>query len=302
VGHPRVIVVGSVNVDLVMRVPRLPRPGETVTGGVFATRPGGKGGNAASAAARLGAATWLVGFTGQDDLGSEAREALVDAGVDLEHLHGTDEAATGVAHVLVDDAGENAIAVAPGANAVLRPRHVEDAVRALARRGAVVLANLEAPLAAVEAAAATARAAGARFVLDPAPARDLPQELIAACDVLTPNEGEAAALGHGPPDELLALGAGAVVVTEGPRGCTLYRAGEPPHEQPAFAVDVVDTTGAGDAFAGALAWALAGGDPLEEAVRLASAAGALATRGLGARGSQPGARELRRLARDLELS
>jgi ribokinase len=294
VSHRRVIVVGSVNVDLVMRVARLPRPGETVTGGSFTTTHGGKGGNAASAAARLGAATWLVGFTGVDDLGDEAREELLAAGVNVSYLHGTSEAATGVAQVQVDQRGENAIAVAPGANALLGPAHVEEAVRALARPGAVVLANLEAPLEAVAAAARCARRIGARFVLDPAPARSLPDELVAECDVLTPNEGEANALGGGV-EGLLERGAGAVVVTCGPQGATLHRAGQEPLHQTAFPVDAVDTTGAGDAFNGAIAWALAGGVPLEDAVRLACAAGALATLGVGARASQPAARDVERL-------
>jgi ribokinase len=294
VSHRRVIVVGSVNVDLVMRVQRLPQPGETVTGGSFTTTPGGKGGNAASAAARLGASTWLVGFTGVDDLGDEAREELLAAGVNVSYLHGTSEAATGVAQVQVDQRGENAIAVAPGANALLGPAHVEEAVRALARPGAVVLANLEAPLEAVAAAARCARRIGARFVLDPAPARSLPDELVAECDVLTPNEGEANALGGGV-EGLLERGAGAVVVTSGSDGATLHRAGHEPLHQASFPVDAVDTTGAGDAFNGAIAWALAGGVPLEDAVRLACAAGALATLGVGARASQPGARDVERL-------
>ena len=293
--HPRVIVVGSVNVDLVMRVPRLPRPGETVTGGLFATAPGGKGGNAASAAARLGAATWLVGFTGIDDLGDEARERLLEAGVDVSYLHGTSEAATGVAHVQVDQRGENSIAVAPGANALLASAHVEEAVRALARPGSVVLANLEAPLEAVTAGARCAREVGARFVLNPAPARLLPDELLGHCDLLTPNEGEALELGDGAVEGLLERGAEAVVVTRGPAGCTLHRRGVEDYEQPSFPVDAVDTTGAGDAFNGAMAWALARGLPLEEAVRLACAAGALATLAVGARASQPSARDVERL-------
>jgi ribokinase len=287
----RVIVVGSVNVDLVVRVPRLPGPGETVSEGSFSRGPGGKGGNAAVAAARLGADTSMVGCVGDDDFGEAAREDLESGGVDCTWL-GTSSAPTGVAQIIVDGAGENLIAVASGANRDLGAGFAADAVRGLASQGAVVMANLEIREETVLAAAKAARAAGCRFLLNPAPARELPDELLGLCDVLTPNQHELGLLGRASAEELLAAGAGAVVVTRGGEGAEVRVAGEEPRLQQAFAVDVVDTTGAGDAFSAALAWSLADGQALDEAVRRAAAAGGLATQALGARAALPTCSEL----------
>jgi ribokinase len=283
---PAVVVVGSVNVDLVLSLPQLPVAGETVIGGRFQRAPGGKGGNQAVAAARLGARTWLIGCVGDDDLGRQARQDLRQAGVDTSLL-GTGDAPTGVAAVLVDAAGENAIGVASGANNQLDPDRVRAAVASIGPRDAVVLACLEIPDAAVLAASEAAAARGWPFLLDPAPARPLPPELLGGCAVLTPNQHEAARLGPASVQNLLAGGVGAVVVTRGADGADLYRPGQPVLHQPPFAVAVVDTTGAGDAFSAALAWALASGHPLEQAIRVAAAAGALSTRALGARASLP---------------
>ena len=307
--QPVVIVVGSVNTDLVIRAPALPRPGETVTGGRFARAQGGKGANQAAAAARLGARTVLAAAVGDDEFGREALADLVARGVDVSCV-GLSRAATGVALIVVDERGENQIAVAPGANAQVGAELVERAleVAVLAPAGStvvspagrgggvgpVVLASLEVGDGAIVAAARGARARGLGFVLNPAPARRLPAEVLAACDVLTPNEGEAAALGG--VETLLAAGAGAVLVTRGARGAELHLRGEAILPIPAFPVEPVDTTGAGDAFNGALAWALAGGRSLEEAAILAAAAGALATRGLGARGALPERAEVEALA------
>lgn len=284
-----VVVVGSVNVDLVVRVPRLPGPGETVIGGRFHRAAGGKGANQAAAAARLGAPTWFVGLVGQDDLGREARADLEAAGVDV-GLLGPGEEPTGVAAILVDASGENLIAVASGANAELGAEHVEAAMRRIDVGNAVVLSNLEVPDEAVAAAASAAGERGWPFVLNPAPARALPEEVVALATVLVPNETEVAQLGG--PDALLDGGATAVLVTLGSRGAALHRPGASPRHVPAFPVDAVDTTGAGDAFCGALAWALAAGWDLEEAARLAAGAGALACRAVGARASLPAAEEL----------
>jgi ribokinase len=285
-GGAAVVVVGSVNVDLVLSVPRLPAPGETVIGGRVRRAPGGKGGNQAVAAARLGARTWLVGCVGDDDFGLQAREDLREAGVDISLL-GTGRTPTGVAAVIVDAAGENAIAVASGANHDLDPDMVRDACASIPSPAAVVLACLEVPEPAVLAAAEAAAARGWPFVLNPAPARPLPPELLGRCAVLTPNQHEATALGPSSVEDLLAAGVEAVVVTRGAQGADLYRPDQPVLHQPPFAVPVLDTTGAGDAFSAALAWALAGGHPLEEAVRVAAAAGALSTRAVGARASLP---------------
>jgi ribokinase len=291
-----VVVVGSVNVDLIVRVPRLPLRGETVIGGTFSRAPGGKGANAAAAAARLGARTWFVGLVGRDDLGREAREDLEGAGVDVSGLAEVEEP-TGVAAILVDNAAENAIAVASGANAAVTPEHVRAAVNGIDAERAVVMSNLEIPERAVSAAAQAAADRRWPFVLNPAPARRLPAEVVAACDVVAPNETEAASLGG--VEELLAGGARAVVVTRGPAGADLHRTGRDVHHQDAFAIDAVDTTGAGDAFCAALAVALSEGRVLEDAVRNAAAAGALACRAVGARASLPTREEVHRLTVEL---
>lgn len=283
------VVVGSVNVDLVVRVHRLPSPGETVTGGTFHRALGGKGANQAAAAAKLGARTRLVGLTGDDEFGRLAREDLAAHGVDLTGL-GRGEGPTGVATILVDSGGENLIAVAPGANHEVTAAHVATHLERLGEPGGVVLSVLEVPDEAVEAAAVTARDRGSRFVLNPAPARALPAELLARCDVLTPNEHELRALGG--VDALHGLGVGAVVVTRGAEGAEVHLPGRAPLHVDPFRAEVIDTTGAGDAFNGTFAWALAEGRPLDQAVRLAAAAGALATRALGARAGLPDRAEL----------
>jgi len=289
--RPSVVVVGSVNMDLVVAVPALPGRGETVVGGTFARALGGKGANQAAAAAKLGARVWLVGLTGDDDFGREARDDLETRGVDVSAL-GSSSKPTGVASILVDDAGQNMIAVASGANHALSAGDVTERLRDLAAEDMVLLANLEIPDEAILAAAEHASRSGWRFVLNPAPARPLPQDLLARCDILTPNEAEADALGS--VGALLGLGVGAVVVTLGAEGARVHRGDGSIEHQPSIAVDVVDTTGAGDAFNGVLAWSLASGHDLEDAVRWATAAGALACRALGARASLPDREELER--------
>jgi len=284
-----VVVMGSVNMDLVVRIPTLPGPGETVAGGVFARALGGKGANQAAAAAKLGARVWLVGLTGDDDFGREARVDLEARGVDISTL-GSAPDPTGVAAIMVDDSGENLIAVASGANHDLSGDLVAERLMDVPADDAVLLANLEVPDDAVGAAAAAAAERGWSFVLDPAPARPLPDALVARCDVLTPNEHEALALGSA--EDILAHGAGAVVMTRGANGADMFRPGAEPLHWEALPVEVVDTTGAGDAFNGALAWSLAEGGDLGEAVRFAVAAGALACRALGARAGLPDRGEL----------
>jgi ribokinase len=278
-----VIVVGSANVDLVMRVPRLPAPGETVIGGAFSRAPGGKGANQAAAAATLGARTRFVGKVGEDDLGAWTRSDLERTGVDCTAL-GTSPSPTGVAQIWVDDAGENAITVASGANADVDGAFVADALAAIGAAEAVVLANLEIPDEAVRAAADGAAERGWPFVLNPAPARAVDPAVLRRVSVLTPNRAEAAALAPSI-DALLDAGPDTVVVTLGDAGAEVHRAGRDVHRQRAFAVEVRDTTGAGDAFSATLAWAIAEGRALGEAVRLAAGAGALATRAVGARSS-----------------
>ncbi|MEO7720431.1 MAG: ribokinase [Pseudolysinimonas sp.] len=290
-----VIVVGSINIDLVAAGGRMPRLGETVSMQRFAQVQGGKGGNQASAAAALGAQVHFVGAVGSDHWGEAARSDLADRGIDVSGL-ATVDGATGVAIILVDDDGENSIAIVPGANAAVTPSAVEGAIAAIESDDAVLVVCLEIPLESVVAAARTAVARGWRVVLNPAPASELPAELIAAATVITPNETEVEQLGG--VDGLLAAGAGAVVVTRGGYGTELHPAdGAASHIAPSPA-DVVDTTGAGDAFTAALAVALANGRELGDAVAWASAAGAIATEGFGARGSLPTAADVdSRLAR-----
>jgi ribokinase len=289
---PGVIVVGSVNVDLVMRLPALPSPGETVIGGELSYGLGGKGCNAAVAAARLGADTALIGRVGRDEYGEDAIRQLRDAGVRVDGV-GRSDHPTGVAAVLADRSGENLIAVASGANAHLDASQVEAWLTSLTATGAAVLANLEVPTAAALRAAQAASARGWPFILDPAPARELPDELLALCDVITPNRHELAVLAVDAA-ALRSRGATAVVVTEGALGASVDTP-DGHWRQPAMAVDAVDSTGAGDAFAAALAVGLAGGDDLARAVQRATAAGALATRGVGAQASLPTAAEVERL-------
>jgi ribokinase len=289
--RPSVVVVGSVNMDLVVQIPTLPRRGETVAGGTFTRALGGKGANQAAAAAKLGARVWLVGLTGSDEFGREAREDLEAYGVDIAALSYSSRP-TGVASILVDGSGQNMIAVASGANHDLTGSAVFDRLGGLPIENAVLLANLEVPAEAISAAAEIARRRGWRFVLNPAPARPLSPSLLALCQVLTPNEAEADALGS--VDSLLSQGVGAVVLTLGADGTRVYRSDGSTVHQRSMPVEVVDTTGAGDAFNGALAWSLASGHGLEEAVRWATAAGALACRELGARGSLPDLKELER--------
>ena len=306
----RVVVVGSVNVDLVVRTARLPGPGETVIGGTFERHHGGKGGNQAVAAARLGRPTTFIGAVGDDAFGEEARTALRAEGVDVDMVMSILGEATGVALILVGAAGENLISVASGANARLTP---DDVVSALGRLGSlagdIVLVSREIPAEVAAEALRAARDAGARTVLNPAPATGIGAEELALADVITPNRPEleaiADALGfsggaHGGPEELAAwllprLATGAsVVVTLGGNGAVLVSPGGTPDRYRALPVTPVDSTGAGDAFNGALAVGLAEGRPLAESVRRAVAAAGLSTTVAGAREGMPRLADLER--------
>lgn len=296
----RVIVVGGVNVDLVVHSARLPGPGETVTGGVFERHDGGKGGNQAVAAARLGADVRFIGAVGADSFGSEARAALAAEGIDVSGLATNPDAATGIAVILVDATGENLISVASGANQAFGPAAVEGELARLGSLGGdVVLVSNELAARTVAAALRAASAAGARTILNPAPADDLDRGLLAVVDILTPNRGELRALTGTDAADLEAAQAPerlavreAVVVTLGADGALVVTHDGPPRPVAATAVNVVDTTGAGDAFNGALAAALAQGLALEEAVMRAVAGGGLATTRPGARAGMPTAAEL----------
>jgi ribokinase len=272
-----VVVVGSANLDVRLQVDRLPRAGETVLATRSDRGPGGKGANQAVAAARSGARTAFLGTLGADEGGALLVAALEDAGVDTGLVRRAARP-TGTAYVVVDDAGENLIVVDPGANHDLRD--LTDDERSAIAAAPVVLCQLEVPLATV-AGAATAVGPHGTFVLNAAPATNVPADLLELVDVLVVNEHEAATLaGHAPVPTM--------VVTRGDAGVVLARRGQPPVEVPAApARRVVDTTGAGDTFCGALAAALATGADLELAVRRAVVAGSLSVERPGAAESAP---------------
>ncbi len=289
-----IAVVGSLNLDLVVRVARHPRPGETLLGSDYERHPGGKGANQAVAAARLGGRVRMVGRVGDDDFGSLLRSALVADGVDVDAV-AVASRPTGVAFIQVAQGGQNTIVVAPGANDTLRPADLDGA---LFRGCRALLLQLEVPLDTVRRAARLAREAGARVVLNNAPAASLGARELADVSLLLVNESEAAlTLGRATEEVVEAPQAAAhdlcervpaAVVTLGERGVAWAERGEPASYRAAFPVTAVDTTAAGDAFAGALAVRLAAGDALDAAVRFASAAGALATTRPGAQPSLPG--------------
>ncbi|MCL4535024.1 MAG: ribokinase [Bacteroidetes bacterium] len=291
----RIIVVGSANMDLVVRAPRLPQPGETVLGARFYTAPGGKGANQAVAAARLGAAVCFVGRVGTDAFGDQLGASLREAGVGLEHTLRDPGAPTGVALITVDEIGQNTIVVASGANARLTAADVQSAAEAI-REAQVVMAQLEVPEEAVSAAAALAQQHNVPFLLNPAPARPIPAEVIRAAALLTPNEIEAQVLtGVAVSDlssaetagrKLLQQGAEAAVITLGSRGALLVTHALVRHF-PAWPVQAVDATAAGDAFAGGLGVAFAEGRSLPDAVYYASAVAALSVTRPGAQPSMP---------------
>lgn len=302
---PRVVVIGSTNLDFTVVVPRLPQPGETVSGSQLVVSPGGKGANQAVAARRLGAEVRFVTLIGTDVPGDRVLAALTGAGLATEGILRTDEAATGVALITVDAEGRNQIAVAPGANHRLTPELAASRGDAVAWAD-VVLLQLETPIETVRWALREARRLGKATVLNPAPARvlPLPPDLLPLVDYLTPNEHEAALLTgrtvESPAEAeaagraLLAAGVGTAVVTLGAAGAVAVGTGGC-IQVPSFTVPVVDTVGAGDAFAGGLATLLAAGAPLREALDVANAAGALTCTRRGAMEALPNRAEVQEL-------
>ncbi len=300
-----VVVVGSSNTDMIIKLDRLPSPGETVLGGEFSTAAGGKGANQAVAAARAGGHVTLIARVGDDMFGRLALEGFEAAGIDVRHVRTDPAASSGVALIFVDRSGENCIAVASGANARLTPADVGEAGDAI-RTADILVTQLETPIETVRAAVELASEHGVPVVLNPAPARVLGAEILRHVAVLTPNETETALLtgievsseadAEAAARRLARLGVGRVIVTLGARGafvhgndCTALVAG--------FAVEAVDTTAAGDVFNGALAVALADETPIVEAVRFANAAAALSVTRLGAQPSAPTRAEIEELLR-----
>jgi ribokinase len=290
-----IVVVGSSNTDMVIRVPRIPRAGETVLGGEFLTAAGGKGANQAVGAARSGGTVTLIARVGRDIFGDQAVAGLRRDGVDVSCVYRDKLTPSGVALIFVAKDGENSIAVAGGANAKLSPTDVKKATRVI-RSAALLLAQLETPLATVTAAVELAVKAGVQVILNPAPARPLANSLLQLISILTPNETEAELLtGIKVTDEgaaakacskLRSRGVRTVILTLGKRGAFLSDVNGQ-QLVPGFKVKTVDSTAAGDIFNGALSVALAEGKTVLDAVRFANAAAALSVTRLGAQSSAP---------------
>ncbi|MFJ8105308.1 ribokinase [Streptomyces sp. NPDC096132] len=283
-----IVVLGSTNMDLVAYVEKAPQRGETVTGRQFRTIPGGKGANQAIAAAHAGGTVSMIGAVGNDSFGARLRSSLEHSGVNTDHLR-TVEAPSGTAHIVVDAEGGNAIVVVPGANGTVD--HLAPGDEGLIASADALLLQLEIPLPAVVAGARAARAHGVRTILTPAPAQPLPPELLAATDLLVPNEHEAATLtGRTDPHEAAAAlldSVPEVVITLGAAGSLHAARGTAPLTVPAPQVTAVDSTGAGDTFVGALAVALGEERPVREALAWAAAAAALSVQRPGASASMP---------------
>ncbi len=305
----RIVVVGSSNTDMIIRVDRIPRPGETILGGEFVRAPGGKGANQAVAAARAGGLVSFVARVGADALGDEAIVGFLAEGIDVSTVFRDVEAPSGVALIFVAQDGENAIAVASGANGWLSATDIERARSAFAGAGTLLM-QLETPLESVVAAARLGRELGHRILLNPAPAQPLPDELLRMVSILTPNEAEAELLtgiavtgvseARRAARALRERGASVVIITLGSRGAFLC-ADEGEALVPSFRVEAVDSTAAGDVFNGALAVALTEQRTLIEAVRFANAAAALSVTKLGAQPSVPTRLEIERLLLRIDI-
>ena len=284
-----VVVIGSINIDLVVVADRLPEPGETVLGGTFSVHDGGKGANQAVAAARAGARVTMIGAVGTDQHGARALAALEAEGIDVSRIRHVESDQTGVAIIAVGPRGENQIVVAPGANGTLE---LDADDHELITGAQALLTNHEIPAEATLDAVRAASAAGVISILNPAPARALPAEILALGPVLTPNEHElVVAIGNDETgaalDELQARHAGPIIVTQGPAGALLVDGERRVRFEGHLAPQVVDTTGAGDAFCGVLATFLAEGHGLDQAIVAANVAGSLSVGAAGAREGMP---------------
>jgi len=301
--RPKIIVVGSANTDMIVRVTRIPRPGETILGGEFMTAAGGKGANQAVAAARLGGRVSFIARVGRDSFGDSTVAALKRDGIDTHDIRRDRARPSGVALIFVADHGENSIAVASGANAALSARDIRVA-RSSFRGARVMLVQLETPLDTVRAALDEAHRAGVRVILNPAPAQALPVEVLKKIAVLTPNETEAELLTGIPVNDMRSAtmaarklrrrGVETVIITLGKRGA-LLATDEGEVLVKGFPVKPIDTTAAGDVFNGALAVALAEDRTLLEAVRFANAAAAISVTRRGAQPSAPRRAEVNQL-------
>jgi ribokinase len=303
----KILIIGSLNMDMVINTPRIPVIGESIAGKGFFTSPGGKGANQAVAAALLGAEVTMAGCVGGDAFGAQLRENLRAHGVDVSHIAEIDGTPTGVAMIVVHR-GNNFIVFDPGANSQLTPEMAE-ALEGEISQSDIVMLQLEVPLATVEAAAAMAKKHGVRVLLNPAPAVELPDSIIKCVDIITPNETEADIWTGIKPESddsaktaLLSLrsrGIGQVIITMGSKGA-MYNAGGEIRIKPVPDVKVVDTTAAGDSFNAAVAVALADGKTIDEAVEFANIVGTLTVTKKGAQASLPDMRDVEEFIKNLQ--
>jgi len=293
--QPKILVIGSSNTDMVIKVPYIPKPGETILGGTFSTCPGGKGANQALAAARAGGAVNLVARLGQDMFGDKSLEGFKSNGISCEHIIRDADLPSGVASIFVDDKGQNSIAVASGANANLLPGDIEK-LKDVIVKSDIILMQLEIPIETVSTAAMIAAQNNIPVILNPAPAGALDQKLLENISIITPNEIEAQMLtgesvqdlqsAESAANKLKEKGCKSVIITLGQNGAYISHPGFQGHV-PAFKVNVVDSTAAGDVFNGVLAVQLAAEQAIEESVKIASYAAALSVTKLGAQSSIP---------------
>jgi ribokinase len=282
----KVLVIGSINMDLVTKTSRVPKLGETLMGESFFTIPGGKGANQAVAATRLGAEVTLIGCIGEDAFGNQLKEGLTKEGIITSYVKPVTHTTTGTASITLSN-GDNSIIVVPGANFAVTPEYVQSFEQVIADSD-ILLLQLEIPLESVVEAVKIAKKHQVKVILNPAPIQALPKELLEQIDYITPNEHEQELLLSSPElteEELKAIKA-KCIVTKGSKGVMLFQDGVE-KEIASFKVDVVDTTGAGDSFNGALALSLSEGMSLEEACTFANAVGALSVTKLGAQGGMP---------------
>jgi len=293
---PHVVVVGSLNMDLVVRVPHMPAPGETILGANFQTIPGGKGANQAVAAARMGARVTMIGCVGNDDFGKTLVDNLTRESIDVSNISIAPDAATGIAMITVDENGQNSIVVASGANMELTAEDIRAAWKKIEDIDIVVM-PLEVSLECIEEAATLAKKSSAKVVLNPAPAQELSEKLLSKVDILIPNESETALLtglevntleeAEIAAKKLQSKGVDTVILTLGARGAMLIAENTDAQIFSSYPTNVVDTTAAGDAFVATLTFGVSSGVPIKEAIQLANASGALAVSKIGAQPSLP---------------